>query len=259
MQRLATTLAASREKVERALPKGATVSRTLRVTGIFRNRNQDDQSNILTRFLGGSEQVLVQHARLRPVAESLGKSSVGSALVYIDQFDVLDDVDEELRQRNMATISATGTIKRLYDSIDRSEVSILLAASVIFLVAAIGISNTMIISVVERSEEIGILKAVGASNRQVTLLVMFECLMTGFVGGILAVGLTYVVSAAGNSLLRSYVEQRGNLELDGSVFAIEPWMIAMTLLLATAIAALAGLWPARKAARMDPIEAMGRL
>lgn len=258
LQRL-LQMRASRQQKEKELPKGQAITKEFRIAGIFRDRDQEDESTILSRFFGGSEQLVVHHAQLRPVSEALGNSGFSNGVVYVDEVRNLESVTEQLKAASIASISATSTIERLYQSIDRSKFSLLCVASVILLVAAVGISNTMITSVVERSEEIGILKAVGASNRQVTSIVLLECMMTGALGGLLAVGLTYLLAGLGNGVLRNYVEQRGNLNLEGAVIVVDGWMIFGTLALAVTISALAGLWPAIKAARLDPIVAMGRL
>lgn len=239
--------------------KGEVITKKLMVVGVYRDRDENDATTILTQLLGRSSALLVHHSQLRKLSLEMAGNGCSNATVYIDEVKNLEKTIETVKQESVRSISAATLVQRLYDAIDRSRYSVLVVAVVILLVAAIGISNTMIISLVERSEEIGILKSIGASNRDVTMLILFEGVMTGALGGLLSILFTYAISKVGNGLLRAYVEQRVRLDLEGQVFAIEPWMVFATMLVATLVATLAGIWPARKAAKLDPISAMGRI
>jgi putative ABC transport system permease protein len=190
----------------------------------------------LTRYLGGPAQLAVHHQQLKKFAMESGSSSASSGTVFIDHVRNLESTLESVRKESVSPISAASTVKTLYDAIDRSMHSALLAAAIIFFVSAAGISNTMVISVIERSEEIGILKAVGASNQYVTRLILLEGIITGAIGGLLSIAVTYLVTYMGDGILR-----------------------ITTFLVGTLVATLAGVWPARKAARLDPIQAFARL
>jgi putative ABC transport system permease protein len=120
-------------------------------------------------------------------------------------------------------------------------------------IAALGIINTLVMAIYERTREIGVMKAVGATQGSIGLLFTVEAACMGFLGGlvglVLAWGLGQVINLfARVTFLRDY--QSFNL----SVF---PWWLVLGVLaLCTVIAVLAGLYPALRAARLDPIQAL---
>jgi putative ABC transport system permease protein len=118
-------------------------------------------------------------------------------------------------------------------------------ALISLLVGAIGIANIMLVSVSERTREIGIMKAVGARRRDVLQLFLVEAVILGVVGAILGTGL----GLAGGYL----ATERLDLEL---TFA--PEWFAAAIVVGVGVGVLAGLYPAWNAARVDPIEALRR-
>jgi putative ABC transport system permease protein len=116
-------------------------------------------------------------------------------------------------------------------------------AAISLLVGGIGIMNIMLVSVTERTREIGVRKALGATQRQVLLQFLVEalalCLLGGFVGFLLGMGTARVLS-----------------HLNGWNMAVPPEAIAIAVLFGGAVGLFFGVWPARRAARLDPIEAL---
>jgi putative ABC transport system permease protein len=136
---------------------------------------------------------------------------------------------------------------------------VLLAAigSVALLVAALGIVNTLLMSVLERYQEIGIAKAVGASDGDLLVLFLAEAGMIGFFGGLGGLFLGRVVSYGLGIAVNAYARSQGATE-PLEVFAFPPWLLAGTVLFAVAVSVVAGVYPALRAARVDPIEALRR-
>jgi ABC-type antimicrobial peptide transport system permease subunit len=133
------------------------------------------------------------------------------------------------------------------------------------LVAAFVVANTMMMSVLERTSEIGLMKAVGARDSDVLLLFLLEAGLVGFAGGIAGVGLAFFLA---NSINQAII----NAQLDGSAqlgfLPLNPAMIQGELLLipnelallaisiATLVGLAAGFFPAWRAARMSPVKAL---
>ena len=131
-------------------------------------------------------------------------------------------------------------------------------AGISFLVGAIGIANMMFTSVLERTREIGILKAIGASDRQVMLLFLVESGIIGLIGGIIGIFLGYGLGQ-GFLILRQYMlSKTGMIETIPKVPEIEISLelSLLALLLSFVIGILAGLLPARRAAKLPPVEAL---
>lgn len=121
------------------------------------------------------------------------------------------------------------------------------------LAASFGIVNTLLMSVQERTREIGLMKALGMSNGKVFGLFSMEAVMIGLMGSVIGVGLGVVVGVIGNAALI-------NGPLSGvaglTLFAVQPFSLLWITLLILAIAFIAGTLPAARAARKDPIEAL---
>lgn len=121
-------------------------------------------------------------------------------------------------------------------------------------VAAIGIINTMVMATYERTREIGVMRACGARRRTVQRLFKVEAAFIGFLGGIIGIAITFLLAIAGNYVARSILE--GQDIVVGSIISIPLWLVFGIIGLTTLIAFLAGAYPARRAARMDPVEAL---
>lgn len=126
-------------------------------------------------------------------------------------------------------------------------------ALIALLAASFGIVNTLLISVQERTRQIGLYKALGMTNGKVFTLFSTEAIVIGLLGSIIGIGLGAVVGIVGNSILIN-----GPLEsVPGlSLFAVEPVALLIIAAVIIAIAFLAGTLPARRAATKDPIEAL---
>ncbi|NOZ82055.1 MAG: ABC transporter permease [Candidatus Micrarchaeota archaeon] len=130
-------------------------------------------------------------------------------------------------------------------------------AAISFIVGAIGIANMMFTSVVERTREIGILKALGATNRFILILFLLESGIIGLVGGVFGLvfgyGLGYGFLVV-RQMMRSHIS--GAPELPMPEMVVTPDLIVFSLLLSFGVGILAGLFPARRAARLQPVEAL---
>jgi putative ABC transport system permease protein len=123
------------------------------------------------------------------------------------------------------------------------------------LVASLGIVNTMIMSIYERTREIGTLKAIGASRGDIRLMFMLEAGMIGLIGGIAGIVSGWALGRVLNRAIQWYIE-REQLPIRGDFFVVTPSLILYALLFATLIGVVAGLYPANRAARLDPLLAL---
>ena len=122
-------------------------------------------------------------------------------------------------------------------------------------VASIGIINTMIMSVYERTREIGTLKAIGASRGDIRSLFMLEAGMIGLLGGIVGVVGGWLLGIVLNQVILWYIE-REQLPLHGTFFVVPWWLALAGLVFALLVGIVAGLYPAARAARLDPLVAL---
>lgn len=123
------------------------------------------------------------------------------------------------------------------------------------LVASLGIVNTMIMSIYERTREIGTLKAIGASRGDIRLLFMTEAGMIGLMGGVIGIAGGWALGRLLNRVILWYIE-REQLPIRGDFFVVTPSLALYALLFAIAVGIVAGLYPANRAARLDPLMAL---
>ncbi|MBI5065437.1 ABC transporter permease [Candidatus Woesearchaeota archaeon] len=123
-------------------------------------------------------------------------------------------------------------------------------AAISLVVGGIGIMNTMYTSVLERTREIGIMKAVGAKNKDVLLIMLFESGLLGLTGGLIG-----IMIGAGLSKTVEYVatQAMGTTLIQAH---LSPWLLFGALLFSFGIGTLSGLMPARRAANMEPVDAL---
>lgn len=177
-----------------------------------------------------------------------------SIVAKIDDTENVESVAAEVRKLNL---SAT-TAKDMID--DFMRIFTILAAvlggigMVSLLVASIGIINTMVMAIYERIREIGVMRACGASQATVRRLFTFEAAALGFWGGVIGLLISFAFGKIGNIYLNNLsVEQ--NLPLT-NIISFPWWLVAGVIGLTTVIGLLAGLYPAHRAAKMDPVEAL---
>ncbi|SMF17841.1 putative ABC transport system permease protein [Tistlia consotensis] len=116
-------------------------------------------------------------------------------------------------------------------------------AAVSLLVGGIGIMNIMLVSVTERTREIGIRLAIGAQERQVLLQFLVEAVVLSLFGGLIGIALGLGLAGLASGLL-------------GVPFVLEPGIVALAFAFSAAVGVGFGFFPARRAARLDPIEAL---
>lgn len=122
------------------------------------------------------------------------------------------------------------------------------------LVAAIGVINTMVMATLERTREIGIMRALGATKRTIKRLFTVEAAFLGFLGGVAGVALSFAVMVGLNQIVNKQLEKGGVTARD--VMKVPIGLGLIVILGTTLIGVIAGRLPARRAANLDPVEAL---
>jgi len=192
--------------------------------------------DVLLDLYGPAESVLVTLVRITDGA---------------DVDDVADRVETTLNEQGAEIMAITySDISDMVGTM-MSTISAFLAgiAGISLLVGAVGVMNTMFTSVLERTKEIGVMKAVGAKNSHVWIIFLTESGMMGLVGGAVGTILGLALSWGASALLSRV------FGIDIAVVASAS-LIAITLLGSFGLGAIAGLWPARRASKLPVVDAL---
>lgn len=201
--------------------------------------------------------------RLRPALERLkaggdsANAGYSRATVRVRHHSDLAPVEEAIQAMGFETRTLLSRLEKMRTFFVFMDVLLAAVGTVALLVAGLGIINTLLISVLERYQEIGICKAIGASDGDLFVLFLTEAGIIGLVGGlgglVLGRAIAWVLEIAANAYARGQ-GVTGNLDL----FAFPAWLLAATVLFSAVISVLAGVYPALRAARVDPIQALRR-
>jgi putative ABC transport system permease protein len=207
-------------------------------------------------FQNGDDQVLIPVSTLKRYftgTASSGVRSIGVSVATAGQMETVKaDITALLEQRHniASTASADFSVADQTQLLSTatsvfSLLTVLLAgvASISLIVGGIGIMNIMLVSVRERTREIGIRKAIGAKNRDILLQFLVEALVLSILGGLIGVVIGVVASAVIGALA-------------GWGFTFNPITLVVATLFSLVVGVVFGVWPARQAARLDPITAL---
>jgi len=164
----------------------------------------------------------------------------------------MDDIRELLRRRRGLTLdkpddfglNTQQMLMTLFQNLTRvGFIAIVAIAGISLLVGGIGIMNIMLVSVAERTREIGIRKAVGASNQNILLQFLIESIVLALIGGIIGIAIGILLAF----LISAISPLKAGVSL---------WMIALGFGFSAAVGIFFGIYPARKASTLNPIEAL---
>ena len=163
-------------------------------------------------------------------------------------------VEAAIKQLGFATFSLLDATKSLRLVFTVFDLFLGLFGSLALTVASLGIINTLVMAILERRREIGILKALGATDRDVRSLFFAEAGAMGLFGGVFGVALGWLIGSALTWGTTIYLHRQN---LPGVKISYVPWWLALSAIgFAIVVSLVAGLYPASRAARLNPVEAL---
>ena len=166
-------------------------------------------------------------------------------------------VDDAIQAMGYETRTLLGQLDEMRSFFVFIDVLLAAVGTIALVVSGLGILNTLLMCVLERQQEIGIYKAIGASDRDLVILFLTEAGIIGLVGGLGGLVLGRFVSWILEMGINAYARAHGVTAFLG-VFAFPLWLLAATVLFSAVISVLAGVYPALRAARIDPIVSLRR-
>jgi len=234
---------------------------TVTVVGVYR------MPQMGPRFVGNGVLLPVELMKQIPGVQSAaalenlrsGKSNASAgyqrATVRVEHPSRLASVEREIQEMGFKTHQVLSRLEKARQFFVFIDVLLAAVGTVALVVAGLGIVNTLLMSVLERYREIGVYKAIGASDADLLVLFLTEAAMIGLLGGLGGLALGRVVSWLLEIAVNVYAKGQGVTE-HMVVFAFPFWLLASAVVFSVVISILSGLYPALRAARVDPIKAL---
>ena len=211
---------------------------------------------------GDDNRIYMPIEQARSILENVGKEKFDSITVKVSDPDLVDATTSEIDSRlllsrhltnktkDYSVTSSQATLERIQSVTQTFTIFLAAIAAVSLLVGAVGIANTMFTSVLEKTKEIGIMKAIGARNLDIMVIFLLNSGLVGLVGGLLGIALGSGISALLPNLLTG-------LGPGGSVKTVIPIsLLVEALFISISIGMIAGAIPAYRASKLKPVDAL---
>jgi len=234
-----------------ALNRGITIEgRLFKVVGILKESGGDDN------------RIIMPIEQSRDIIEDAGRDKLDSIVIKASSPDLVDQIVSEIdskltlsrhvtaKNKDFSVTSSKATLERVESVTQTFTLFLGAIAAVSLLVGAVGIANTMFTSVLEKTKEIGIMKAIGARNSDIMKVFLLNSGLVGLVGGALGISLGSAISTLLPKLLTG-------LGPGGSVKTVIPIsLLVEALFISIIIGMLAGAIPAYRASKLKPVDAL---
>ncbi|MCD7909823.1 MAG: ABC transporter permease [Clostridium sp.] len=175
-----------------------------------------------------------------------------SAQVYVDDVENVTAVQKELADMGFQVQSQIDWLESSKQQSDMVQAVLGGIGAVSLFVAAIGIANTMMMSIYERTKEIGVMKVLGCDMRNIRNMFLIESGFIGFMGGVLGICLSYGVSV----LINKFVGAQALTGMEGDLSRVPPWLSLAAVGFAIFVGMSAGFMPAMRAMKLSPLAAI---
>ncbi len=166
----------------------------------------------------------------------------------------LVDVREQIIAKGFFVNSISDTVEQMKQIFKIAQIILSLFGVIALSVSAIGMFNTMTIALLERTQEIGIMKTLGASTLDIWRMFLTESMLIGFVGGALGLTIGYVTSRILNFGINILAKNFGGVEVE--LFYIPIWFVLFILIFSTLVGLITGFYPAKRAVKLNALEAL---
>lgn len=216
-------------------------------------------------FGGSDNTIFMPVSAARTIMTNLESDQFSSIQVKVTDPQLVEgianDIDAKLmlsrhvtnRTKDYSVTSVQATRQAISNVMGTLDLFLTGIAAVSLLVGAIGIANTMFMSIVERTRLIGILKALGTTNFEVMKLFLTESAIMGFVGGVIGILLGLIASGIISDV---GVRMAGIGTRGATLTVVSPQLVVFAIIFSTVIGMVSGMWPARRASLLQPVEAL---
>ncbi|HXK77415.1 MAG TPA: ABC transporter permease [Oscillospiraceae bacterium] len=241
-----------------SIPEKKADNEKLNVTGILK---ADEESNyqfdksyavyIDIRYAAELQKIYNKENGVR--TSSSGETTYDTVYVKASSVDDVETVEQAIQDMGYQTSSMASMREEINEQMKTVQLVLGGIGGVSMLVAALGITNTMVMSIYERTREIGVMKVLGCKLSNIRTIFLGEAGLIGLGGGILGVGLSYLISYILNIILGSSMGYG-----DGNLSVIPLWLVGLGMAFAAGVGIISGFYPANRAVKISAIEAIRR-
>ncbi|UCC44957.1 MAG: ABC transporter permease, partial [Candidatus Zixiibacteriota bacterium] len=245
-----------------------TVSDTLTIVGVLSVSGGDRHTEPILVPLATAEKfdaggLTNDPTELLASLQSGGLANPGTGTTYrqyprvtlqFGQTSPYQPIKDSIEARGYRTFSFAEQFEQISRFFVFFDLGLALLGLIALVTASLGIINTMVMAVTERRREIGVLKSLGASEIDIRVLFLFETGLIGVIGAVSGIGLGWLVSRLCSAVAQAIMTSKGIDPID--FFTLPWWLIGVALLFGLVVSVAAGAYPAARASRVDPMEAL---
>ena len=185
---------------------------------------------------------------------SLGVVNYSQVKAVTKNKDVLGKVRQQIEAMGYLTHSVVDTVNQVNNIFGTARTVLALVGMVALAVASLGMFNTLTVSLLERTREVGLMKAMGMKSIEVRELFLTESMIMGFFGGILGIILGFLAGKAVGLILSAYALSKGQGYID--ISSIPVYFAVVVILLSLTVGIVTGIYPARRAKKISALDAL---
>ncbi|OQX51290.1 hypothetical protein B5M47_01085 [candidate division CPR3 bacterium 4484_211] len=190
----------------------------------------------------------------RELLEKEGVLNYSQAKVKVKNKSDLELVRQKIESLGLSTTSASDTVQQIDQIFSLFRIILAALGSIALVVAALGMFNTLTVSLLERTREVGLMKALGAKKRDVFSLFLSEAMIISCIGGGLGVVFGFFLGEGANYILNYLAQSTGNEPVD--IFHTPFFFVLIIILFSFVVGFITGMYPSRRASRLNPLDAL---
>ncbi len=229
----------------------------IKCAGVIKNDNSIDYDSGSAIYIDKSYALeLMKQSKLASGGKK-EKFAYSEINVYVDGLKNVPEVKKSIQDLGFSCNSDDESLERTKKVMKVVQLILGAIGAVSMFVAAFGISNTMVMSVYERTKEIGIMKVLGCNIKDIKALFLYEAGTIGLIGGSIGMIISYILSITANIVARA-VAKRMELgdDITVCVSSIPIWLAALGILFSLSVGVIAGLAPARRSVKVSALTAI---
>lgn len=221
-----------------------------KIVGVISDKFEDQQSPVVTSI--DMVNKLKSYYSLQD--DYINSQGYDGVLLVANSIDDMDHISSAVKITGYYYVTYQQEIQAVKNAFNVMNAILAVLGLIVLFVAAVGIVNTMIMVIYERTKSIGIMKSIGANRGNIHSIFIYQSGILGFLGGVIGLLFSLINVKIIQFAFKMYIESKKINEVVN--FTMPSWLIIGTLCFSILISVLAGLYPAIKASKMDPVKAL---